>query len=501
MRPPFVEACISGALLAAGLASCNLGLDESLMSRGAAGSGASTGGTSGAGGASGAGAGSSGGSPGTGGTSGAGSPCRESSDCPANGCYEGECVSNACVYSRCPTAATCEVRSCDEATNTCGAASPLGFHPGRIDLGQPFGCGGSPARCVAAFGDYLFAATDRGLVGWRITDPSHPEPLIVDTPFFGTEITRLVATEGRLLVVGPARNSRLNLAWLDPPSDPTSTKCEVTASGVTFTDGISYGLPGEPGSAFLVWNNPLFPAAYLTPPTANDSTLAMQPSTGLATGANVIGSSGTRLVAFRVDTTDPASFLGYFSLETDAGTVNALASPEQAMTGAGDVPDSTGAHFFASGLDGSVVWLTNHVATDAGAGVRYGDGVILRWPLLRHADSFDDGVSAMVETYSPFDLNDGYHAGPLALVGERSVILTTGNPSDPKVQVNVYSATRDDTKDPKLRRGSASFVLPHAARSLGVAGGERFGFVGTPRTTTPPEAADTTIHIFAPACN
>lgn len=496
MRAQFVKACISGALLAAGLASCSLGLDESLMSRGAAGSGTSTGGTSGAGGASG-----SGGAPATGGTGGAGGPCKDSSDCPANGCYEGECVSNTCVYSRCPTAAACEVRSCNEATNTCGAPSPLGFHSGRIDLGEPFGCAGSPARCVAAFGDYVFAVTDRRLFGWRITDPSHPEPLIIDTPFFGTQITRLVATGGRLLVLGPALNGRLNLAWLEPPSGPTSTRCEVTASAVTFTDGISYGFPGEPGSAFIVWHKSLFPAAYLTPPTANDSTLAMQLSTGLATDANVIGSSGTRLVAFRVDTTDPASYLGYFSLETNAGTVNAQPSPEQAMTGAGDVPNSLPAHVFASGFDGSVVWLTNHVATDEGAGVRYGDGVILRWPLHGHADSFDDGVSVVLETYPPFDPDAADRVGPLALVGAGAVVATTGLPSDPTLGANVYSVVRDDTRDPKLTRGGASFVLPHAARSLGVAGGDRFGFVSTPRTTTPPEAADTAIHIFAPACN
>lgn len=492
MRAARFLACVGAAMLA-GFAACNLNLDHSLIGKNRDAGLEGSSGFDGSGGSE--------GSPGTGGSSGAtteGGTCSTAADCTAGGgCVEGRCIGGHCVYETCPTTAACTARSCNTTSNTCGSPQTYGFIAGTIDVGQDLACGGSTSRCLAAMGDYVFVGTQNGLSAWRVTDPISPQKVQVSQPPFSLEIQELVADNSRVLVLGPDRNGQLSLAWIDLPSDPNATQINISSAVVSFDPaGFSVAYPANSGAFFLVRNDSgsSYPSYRLSLPIQNGASISLYPCTGIPTGSTVIGSSGSRLVTFRVDTTNSPT--AEFSLEQNAGTASAQNAGETAHSEAGDVSTNLGAHTFASGYDGSLLWSTNHLTPQDGGGDQ-AYAVVFRWPLVGTATTFKANRQVTLESYPPFGPDTTY-AGPSALIDPTTALATAADPVNLQQATDVYSVTRSgDT----LTLGKGSGQVPAAVYQIGVAGGSTFGYVLTPSTATAPATPNPTLHIFAPSCN
>lgn len=487
-RAMFTVVAGSAALVGASFGGCSLDLDESLIPDGGhdATSELASGGSAAKAGASGTDGGS--GKMGSGGTSSEAGSCLGNADCPSQGCVQGSCVNGTCQYAICPGATACEARSCN-ADGTCGAAQTLAFHAGSFNVGQDLGCGGSVTRCFAAFGDYVLVGTaDGGLLGWRVTDPLAPKPIAVDSPPFA--ITELVQSEHRVLLIGPIASGKLSIAWIDLPSDPALTTLTNRAVALTFTGAIDIALPAAGDAFFLVkyFAAEFYPAALLALPATG--TIAQYPSTGIAAGATIVASSGSRLVSFRVDGSSGAP-VPVFSLENDAGTPNAQNAGELPLTAAGEASTSLAAHAFTSGYEGSVLWSTNRIKRYDG-GQAAADAVVFRWPILGATGALGATRSVVVESYGDYGIDEP-RAGPSGLVDTSAAVVTAADPAN-IAQTAVRSVTRSgDT----LTLGAGRHVLPFAPTAIGVAAGRRYGYLLTPSTTTP---SDAMVHVFAPAC-
>jgi len=472
-----------GALFGA----CKLDLDESLIDKGDA---SASGGQSGAGGSGGGSTGGSGGSGATGGK-GDGGPCDADTQCKTDAaCLEGLCAGGQCLFELCPSTAACTGRSCEQTSGVCGAPEGFGFKAVSIELTDNIGCNGVASRCVAAFADLVFVATADGtLHAWRTTNPASPVKLTVDAPTF--TVARMIAAEGRLLILSAVAAGKLQLAWLDPPADPNATALSLSQVGVNFTGATSAHYPAGSGSFLIVENSAasFFPAALLQPPVPNNATVSAYPSTGLAPGASIVASAGDRLLSFRVATTaNPV--VPTFTLVQSAGTSNAQNGSEQTLSF--EAPPDLTTHFFASGFDGSVLWSTNKVFRDT-ADNPLTNAVTLRWALPAGANSVDAALEVDLASYSDSDWST-VRRGPLALVDANTVLTTTAYPVDPQ-QTLVRSVQRSGSS---LTLGTATAVLPFGVGQIGVAANRKVGFVLTPPSTTP--ALKTTLHVFAPGC-
>lgn len=475
----------AGSALAALFAACKLDLDESLIDQGDASS--DGGGSGGAGGLAESGIGGSGGT----GGKGDGGPCDADTQCKSDAaCLEGTCSGGQCLFELCPSTTACTGRSCDTSAGVCSQPQTYGFKATSIELPTDIGCGGAATRCVAAFGDLVFVATSDGtLHAWRTSNPAAPEKLTVDAPTF--TVARMVAAEGRLLILSAVANDKLQLAWLDPPADPKATSLTLTSVGVNFAGTINTVYPAGPSSFLIVENNAqsFYPAALLAPPIQNNATVSAYPSTGLAPGAAVVAAAGSRLVSFRMNTT-PSPAVPTFTLVQNAGTTNAQNGNEQAVSV--EAPTDGTAHYFASGFDGSVLWSTNRVY-QGDAGTMQTSAVVLRWALAAGSSTFDATLEVDLASYSEAD-SSVVRRGPIALIDANTVLATAAYPVDPQ-QTLVRSVTRSGSS---LALGSATAVLPFSTGQIGVTANRKVGVVLTPTSTTP--ALKATLHLFAPGC-
>jgi len=481
----------AAAVGAAAFAACSLDLDESLIdasdaSLGGSAGVAGSGGSAGVGGSSGTGA-----TGGTGGVQGDAGPCDADPQCQSDAaCIEGRCAGGQCLYELCPSQAACEARSCDTTTSTCTQPTTFGFKAGTIELDDDIGCAGVASRCIAGFGDLVFVATSDGsLHAWRTTNPATPQKLTVDAPTF--PIARMVASETRLLLLSNVSAGKLQLAWVDAPTDPKATSLTLTPAGVNFAGGVSATYPAGADSFLIVQNdaNSFYPAALVQPPVPNNATVTQYPSTGLFPGSTIVASSGSRLVSYRVDSTGSPT-VPKFTLIASAGTSNAQNSTEKDLTF--EAPTSLAAHYFHSGYEGSVLWSTNSVYP-GDAGGMLTTKVVLRWPFTGSSNSVDESLEVDVATYSEDSWNVS-RAGPLALIDPSTVLVTVEHPAG-NSQTRVIPVTRSGNT---LSLGSAQSDLPFDVGSIGVAANRKVGFVLTPSSTAP--ALKTTLHIFAPAC-
>jgi hypothetical protein len=516
MRRAVTLACMAG-LGAALFSACSLDLDPTLIDSGDASVAGGTGGAAGSGGSGGSGgsAGSAGSPGGTGGgvggisgssgSSGAGGSggtpvetCAGDLDCAPAGCLEGRCVNEQCVYEVCPSSTACAVRSCDTGTNVCGDATSVSFFVAQIPAGQALGCNNNPSLCMAIMGDFVIVGTsDGGLVAWNVSNPLSPQRVDVQTPPFS--ITRLVSSEGRVLIVGPSTAGKMSLAWIDLPSDPQTMNLGSTSVAVNFADGISVAYPSLPGSFLLVKNDPaeFYPSLHLVPPVQNNSTISLFASSGIPSEARVVASSGSRLVTFRTEVDVGNNFVPRFSLETNAGKPSAQNAGEQSLHAeTGHIPTAASAHVFTSGFDGAVLWATNRIVDVvidpyAGTTARMADALMFRWPLLSGEATFHGTRVVELTTFSPISYN-GNVSGPSAQVSD-TVALTSHVSAASTSQATVRAVERtDDT----LALLPGSFTVPAAPAAIGMAASRRFGFVLTPTGTT-----DTALYVFAPTCS
>jgi hypothetical protein len=468
-------------------AACSLDLDESLIPS-EAGAGAQAG-------AAGSGGGGTGGG-GTGGTGGkiidSGGACDADKQCETEGgCIEGRCATGTCVYEICPVTTACTARSCDTTASTCSSPNSFGFKAHTLPLDDEIGCSGIASRCVAGMDDYVFVGTTAGLLAYRVLSPSAPELINVQAPPFA--ITRMIATERRLIILGPTAANKLSIAWIDLPSDPLATDLTTSTAAVDFTDTYSTLYPADAGGFYLVQNSALnlYPSALLTPPLTNQTAVTLFPAAGLPSGQSVVAASGKRLVTYRTDTSGSVQ-KPTFGFVQDAGTSNAQGSTtEQSFDF--NAPTSLGAHQFHSGYDGSLVWSTNRLALEDG-GPLQADGVVLYWPLVGNLTTFDDKATVVVASYNKSSAN-AVLAGQTALISPSLAITTAAYPPDPQ-QTLVRSVIRNGTS---LSLGTETPpVLSFAITQIGVTASRRFGFILTPSSTAP--SLKTTLHIFAPGC-
>lgn len=472
---------ISAAAGAGLFVACKLDLDESLIDKGDA-SASGAGGGGGSGGLTDSGFGGSGGT----GGKGDGGPCDADIQCKTDAaCLEGVCAAGQCAFDLCPSTQACSGRTCDQTQGVCSAPQTFGFKATSIELPNDVGCGGVTSRCVAALADLVFVATSDGtLHAWRTHNPASPEKLTVDGPTF--TIARMVAAEGRLLLLSSVAAGKLQLAWIDAPGDPKATTLTLAQAGVIFapTAGIT-AYPAGPTSFFIVENDAqaFYPAALVSPPVQNNSTLSTYPSTGLAPGASIVAASGTSLVSFRVDTS-VVPVVPIFAPVQNAGTTNAQTGAEVKVSF--ETPSDLSTHYFASGYDGTVIWSGNEVYRDD-AGLPKTNAVTLRWGTAPSAPSIS------LASYSESDWT-AVRRGPVALVDPSTVIATTAYPVDPQ-QTLVRSVLKSGSS---LALGSATAVLPFGVNQIGVAANRKVGVVLTPTSTTP--ALKTTLHVFAPGC-
>jgi hypothetical protein len=471
-----------GAFALAGYAACSLDLDESLLAHDAGVTDVSVEGAAGAP------------SDAPSDTPSDTSSCRSDADCGNDGCLEGRCVNGECTFAICPSDDPCEARACEGGSNRCGTPAPVAFRAGGVTLDQGIGCNGNPTACLAAMGDYALVGTaDGGLLAFRVTNPSAPEEVTVEAPPFA--ITRLISTANRVLVVGPIAGGKLSLAWIDLPIDARAEMLSSQSIAVTFSSVFHEAYAAEAGAFFLVKEEPaeFFPAAHLKPPLAANQTVSLLPSSGIPAGESMVGASGTRLVAFRVDPSS-GSWAPQFSLETNAGTSAAQNTGEQSvLEEAGEVPQADKTHFFACGSDGSLLWTTNRIVRpDGGAG---SDAVVFRWPLVGSETTFSGARQVVVESY-PTQPADAILGGPSALVAPSTALVTAADPAN-MVQTSVRAVTRQADI---LTLKASRHVLPFTTTAIGVAAGSRFAYVLTPSTRAPPEAPDAALHVFAPLC-
>jgi len=367
----------------------------------------------------------------------------------------------------------------------------MAFHAGAWTIGQSLGCSGSAQRCLAAMGDYVFVGTsDGGLLGFRVTNPLAPEAIAVENPPFA--ITALVSNQSRILLIGPVLGGKLSIAWLDLPSDPLIKSLKPAAAAVNFTGGIGAAYPAAQDGFFLVKSSAseFYPTALLTLPTSAAS-LTQYPSTGIASGAAAVASSGARLVTYRTDA-QRSTLSPNFSFENGAGTMNAQNGGERSLLGeAGEAPSDLAAHTFTSGYDGTLLWSTNRLRRAEAGGV-VSDAVVLRWPLINGTSDFNGARAVAVESYSDFGI-DEHRAGPSALIDPQTALVTAADPANVG-QTSVRAVSRSaDT----LRQLGGRHVLPLQIGQIGVSAGRRYGYVLTPATSTPP---DVMLHVYAPSC-
>lgn len=480
---------VGSALVAVGswFAACKLDLDESLIPH----TDASAGGASGAGGGSGGVVDSGFGGVGATGGKGDGGPCDADTQCKTDAaCLEGRCASGQCAFDLCPSKSACEGRTCEATSGKCSASQPFGFKATSLELSAEIGCGNVAQRCVAGFGDLVFVATaDGALNAFRTTNPAAPQKLTVDAPTF--TVARLVAAENRLLILSAVASDKLQVAWLDPPTDPNATTLALNQVGVNLSGATDGVFPAGAQGFFLVENSSatFFPAALLEPPVANNATVSQYPSTGLAPGASIVASSGKRLVSFRVDTSN-TPVVPSFTLVSAAGTTSAQNGSEAAM--AFEAPASLSAHFFASAYDGSLLWSTNRVTRDD-AGTPETSAVVLRWPLTAGGNDFSGTLEIDLASYSSAGWST-VRRGPVALVDPSTILATVAYPVDPQLTL-VRSV---HVSNGALVLGSATATLPFTVNQVGVAANRRVGVVLTPADTT--LSLKATLHVFAPGC-
>ncbi|MCC6898921.1 MAG: hypothetical protein IT377_08095 [Polyangiaceae bacterium] len=475
---------LTGAAL---FAACKLDLDESLIDRGDA---AASGGSAGTGGAGTGGAGTGG----TGGVvQGDGGPCDADTQCTTDAaCLEGLCAGGQCLFAVCPTSEACKGRACEPTSGKCGEPQVYAFKAASLELDGDLACSGNASRCVAALADLVFVATADGkLHAWRTRNAAGPEPLTVDSPTF--TVARMVASENRLLVMSAVTSDKVQLAWVDLPSDPKATSLTLSSVGVTLAGATTLGAvyPAGPGGFLAVEANAasFYPAAQITPPVPNASTLSAYPSTGLAAGATIVAAAGDRLVSFRVDASGKP-VVPTFGLVDKAGTSSAQSGSEKSF--AFETPTALSAHHFASGFDGTVLWSTNRVFRDS-ADLPMTKAVVLRWLLAPGSSAFDASAEVDLASYADADWGT-VRRGPVALVDASTAVTTVAYPVDPQ-QTLVRAVQKSGTT---LTLGSATAVLPFPVGQIGVAANRKLGFVLTPASTT--LSLKTTLHVYAPGC-
>ena len=340
-----VVVCLGAVFALAAGASCSLGLDESLIDMGTDGGPGLVDGPQADG-------------PAADGGVDTGIPvgpdasaCTSDDACTTNhGCLEGKCdlTRKSCTYDVCRPSA-CNAAACDQNARTCGAPTPYKYRATQFTVGAQIACG----KCAAAVHPWLFVVTPTGVVAFNVSNPANPTPPQAPVVGLGFIPSALVQSGSRVWMLGGASGagpSRIQLAYVDAPADPFTTK--ITAHTVL----ASYNRPAEStflfargnDSALLVGNVAQFPAtaveAPLNEPVSITATPVLAPQ---SFGPSAV--SGSRLLLSAV--IDQSA---QFALVENAGSPNPTTGPVV------PIPETAASvhRTFAQSADGAIFWAT-----------------------------------------------------------------------------------------------------------------------------------------------
>ncbi len=274
--------------------------------------------------------------------------CQQDTDCPAIGCYLGQCDDevHVCRYGLCRGRSDiCQRGTCTG--NVCSQSRiPYNFESSEIAIdGISLGCGGDPTSCTVAVYPYVIVGATNGLQLVAVADITNASPtqFFVSLPFAPT---LLVASPPNVYALGSLANNSLQVAVVVIPVDPTTAALTATTVTMQYPYDQVAAFPGPAGGLFLVDqdSSEQFPVALVRPPlpanaavvaptitepaadggrfdagqaalSVPDGGYAMYQSPGPGPGASIVGPSGSRLVY--------ESTVGYFGLVQWAGTPNA----------------------------------------------------------------------------------------------------------------------------------------------------------------------------------
>ena len=277
--------------------------------------------------------------------------CASDGECTStDGCLKGKCdlVSKRCVYDVCRPAA-CKAAACASPTHACG--TPVSY---KLLAAQfPVGALALPRGSVAVY-PWLYIATQTGLLAFDVSNPTASVARQVPVVGLGFVPTSVVASGGRVWLVGGATGtgpSRVQLAYVDSPIDPFATTIPAHSFLPSSTRPAEALLPFSRSgdSVLLVAPADPFPAVAVSTPIVEPLALnltAPEGGAGLTPGAV----SGTRLLVSAVGADGSE-----FALIDNAGSATAAIGPLVTYADAGAVS----AHrAFTQTDDGAIFWAT-----------------------------------------------------------------------------------------------------------------------------------------------
>jgi hypothetical protein len=427
----------------------------------------------------------------------AGPGCNADTDCVApNACLTPRCdvARHTCVFDLCKQATTCTHAACDTTTHACGAAAPVPFHPGSFVVPGGIGCGGVPGRCFAAATTFVYVGTTNGVSALPVGDPG--SLALTAIPVGGVPFAPafIVASGGRVFFVGGLVGGRLQVAWLDSPTNPlvTSMHAQPLLLGSTLTGVSEVFAAPTPAGVYLEQADPqkLLPTVLWTPPTADLATLTAFPNTGAPAGAAAVAASGDRLVLYRW-TQQGTQFGELFTIVTGTGSAGAKAGAETNLSADIGVVWGTPANVrFAAGANGALVWGVPLVQVAQPVGTR---GARVAWVLDGTAATPSATAHVDLEVYDPSNVPLTQPvSGPLAWVDATTVLALAQAPAD--LGTTSVQVAQNGAAGPMVVP-SRRVVLPIPTEKTAAVSINGYGYV-----LSATAADSVTVDVFAPAC-
>ena len=422
--------------------------------------------------------------------------CTKDEDCKGTaGCLTARCdvPRKACVLQVCRTP-TCNSAACDVPTAKCGAAKPYKYRAAQFPVGAAIGCGGALGRCFAAVYPYVFVGTSNGVVAFAANDPQSATPPAIPLAGIGFVPTQIVASGSRVYFlgtpVGAGASSRVPMAYADVPPDPFAAKIPVTTILATYNRPASDPVtlfPRGNDTALLVDLNvaSAYASAPVEPPLVEP---AVFNSTGIAftAASSPLAVSGSRLVMGQITAASAATF-GFVAA---AGSASPATSPDVTIATA---TPAAGPQYFAPSADGAVFWAHVSLAPPPVAPnpqlIRAAKGYFV---VPDATGAFDPASGLDLEVYG---LPVGTQTvGPAAMLDAKTALVTTSVPTNPALS-NVGFVTRQPlalvkNADNTPRR----FGLTVPVSQLAAAGSNGLGYVLAVEPSGP------MVYVFDPAC-
>jgi hypothetical protein len=430
--------------------------------------------------------------------------CSKDSDCQAEAAPAGACVTAAtcdptwhvCLLTTCSVGA-CKAAVCNTGNLSCSIPTTYGFEATRFSVSSG-GVGAGIRFSLAAAWPFVFVITTNGVVVYNVVDPTSSDPSMVPlngVPFIpiavmalGRRVYFINGTQGQ----GPT--FRQAVAWVDVPQDPLVGSLDAVSAFVgTTAQSVSTVLTNGTDGAFLVYSSGMAsPTANVHPPLDDSTTLNAFPNAGMASGAQIIASSGARLVTYRYD---GSAQLQNFALINGPATASAQATSEEVPASTAD-PTGYGPlanqQALATGGDGSLLW-TAGVLDLNDAGSSDGVGIArLTWVLADgNAANFDTTNHLDLETYSP-PTGSNVVGPPLWLDANTALGLAAASTtSTDSTSVQVV------TKTPPTVQSATRTLISVAPGSVGAAASGGFAYL---LAQDDPKNQSCSVYIFAPAC-